>query len=461
MEVIKKPLFWIILLFCIRLIGINNPPLEGGHSWRQITGLMVARNFLEVDANPLYPRVDLEGGENQIVGMEFPLLNYGHFLLAKLFGYTHWYGRLINLLIFSIGVYCFSRLMEKLFDRKVALYATLAILFSIFFSYSRKMMPDTFSIAWCLMALYAAHEYIKEGKRFSIWLFGLAALAGLLSKITAGLILSPLILYYLDQHIPLKRKLTLGVTFLIVCLPVAYWYFIWNPHLAETYGSWYNQGMGLKEGWQEIRSNWKTAAEHLYFHAFYSFIGFVLLIWGLIIGLKKRNNGLLRILLVYSVFGILYILRSGFYFHHHNYYIIPFVPLFALIVAYGLSQIKPNWVGWGLISILAIESVANQQHDFFVREEVAYKMQVEPLMNEFSDQNDKIVILGSGNPQLLYLSHRKGWLRSKDQLINEAEVSRLRKEGAKYLLIDLQAEESIDWDNEIAKRGKHFLVYRF
>lgn len=63
--------FWIFLFFLVRLFGITNPPLEIGHSWRQVTGLMVSRNFLEVDANILYPRVDDTNGETGIIGMEF------------------------------------------------------------------------------------------------------------------------------------------------------------------------------------------------------------------------------------------------------------------------------------------------------------------------------------------------------------------------------------------------------
>ena len=73
---------WILLFFLIRLIGITNPPLEMTHNWRQVTGLMVARNFLEVDNNILYPRIDDNGGQTGIIGMEFPTLNYLHYVVA-------------------------------------------------------------------------------------------------------------------------------------------------------------------------------------------------------------------------------------------------------------------------------------------------------------------------------------------------------------------------------------------
>ena len=78
--------FWIFIFFLIRLIGITNPPLEIGHNWRQVTGLMVSRNYLEVDPNILYPRIDDNNGSTGIIGMEFPSMNYTYFLISKIFG---------------------------------------------------------------------------------------------------------------------------------------------------------------------------------------------------------------------------------------------------------------------------------------------------------------------------------------------------------------------------------------
>lgn len=67
---------WILIFFLIRLVGITNPPVDIAHSWRQITGNMVSRIFLEIDANIMYPRVDMAGEKSGITGTEFPLLNY-------------------------------------------------------------------------------------------------------------------------------------------------------------------------------------------------------------------------------------------------------------------------------------------------------------------------------------------------------------------------------------------------
>ena len=101
---------WFILLFgLIRLYGITNPPIEVAHAWRQTTVTMAARNFYEVDPNILYPRIDISEDLTGITGMEFPLMNYLIYLMSEVFGYAHWYGRLINLILSSLGCWFFSR----------------------------------------------------------------------------------------------------------------------------------------------------------------------------------------------------------------------------------------------------------------------------------------------------------------------------------------------------------------
>ncbi|MBA4058027.1 MAG: hypothetical protein C0490_25140, partial [Marivirga sp.] len=98
--------FWILFFFILRMYGITNPPLEVGQNWRQTDVLMIARNFYENNANIFYPTVDLGGGEmTGIVGTELPLLNYLIYLVSLVFGYDHWYGRIIVLIFSSVGIY--------------------------------------------------------------------------------------------------------------------------------------------------------------------------------------------------------------------------------------------------------------------------------------------------------------------------------------------------------------------
>jgi len=159
-------LWMLIFFFLIRLIGITNPPLEIGHNWRQCLTNMVARNFLEVDANIFFPRIDIAGEKTGIMGAEFPLLNYLIYLASLVFGYEHWHGRWINLIVSTAGIYHFFLLVKELFDKRIAGYASLILTVSVWFDFSRKIMPDTFSVALVLIAFY--HGYRFEFDEFFV-----------------------------------------------------------------------------------------------------------------------------------------------------------------------------------------------------------------------------------------------------------------------------------------------------
>ena len=148
-----------MLFFVIRLFGITNAPLEIGHNWRQSLTNMIARNFYENGANLLYPAIDMAGEKTGIIGSEFPLFNYLIYLVSELFGYDHWYGRLINLIVSSLGIYYFYRLLKESINEKVAFNASLILLTSIWFAFSRKIMPDTFSVSLVIIGLYYAYQF--------------------------------------------------------------------------------------------------------------------------------------------------------------------------------------------------------------------------------------------------------------------------------------------------------------
>ena len=189
---IKDIRFWIILFGVIRLFGITNPPLEVAHAWRQTTVTMAARNFYEVDPNILYPRIDISEDLTGITGMEFPLLNYLIYLVSLLFGYSHWYGRLINLIVTCFGCWYFYKLLKKYFAEQVSFCSTLLLICSIWFSYARKIMPDTFSMSLIIMGMYFGTNYLESATHSirNLLIYSALTFLGLLSKLPAGFLLS-------------------------------------------------------------------------------------------------------------------------------------------------------------------------------------------------------------------------------------------------------------------------------
>ena len=451
--------FWIFLFLIIRLIGITNPPIERGHNWRQATGLMVARNYVEVDNNIFYPRVDDNKGETGIIGMEFPILNYLIYLVSVLFGYTHWYGRLINLVISSIGVYFFYKLIAKYISKKLAFFATFILLSSIWFTFSRKTMPDTFCISLIFVALYFGLEYLKNGNIKNLILYTFVGAIGILSKIPAGIYLSIFIIPILSKEIQLKRKIFFIFLSLSILALVFWWYFIWNTHFSSNYGNWYNSGKDISVGFHEIIQNPGITFKRFYFSAFQSYLFFSLFAVGLFFIIKQKKHLILGLLSLILFIFIIYIFKSGFYFYHHNYYIIPFVPIMALIAAYPLSLIKNKKLLITILLLGIIEGIANQQQDFFINNKEKHKLELEQIADKFSDRDDLIAINGNGNPQQIYLSHRKGWNLSNNELNNQLLLDEIKSKGCRYLIVN-KYKFTTKLDKEIVFSNDAYCVYK-
>jgi len=456
-KLFNKIEFWIFLFFLVRLIGITDPPLEIGHNWRQVTGLMVARNYLEVDANILLPRIDENQGESGIIGLEFPSLNYIYFVISKIFNYTHWYGRLINLIVSSIGLVFFSKIIRRFFSKKVVLASTLFLLGSIWFAFSRKMMPDTYCISIMFVGVYYGIKYLDIGKTNNILLYVLFTSLAILSKIPAGIyfaLLIPMMFWSFSKI----RKLVIVSTTLIPISLTYLWYFLWNPHLSKTYGIWYNSGNSIPEGFSEIISNLSLVLKNFYFHSFSGYIIFMFFLFGLFQIIRERNRMLTISISALSLIFMIYIFKSGFFFYHHNYYIIPFVPVMALIAGRFIASINKKWVFVTCIVLGLSESILNQQHDFFIKESEKYKLELESIADLVSSKDDLIAINGNANPQQLYLSHRKGWTCRDSEITDVSFINELQKKGCRYLFLNKHScDKSID--KKIIFNNVNYTVY--
>lgn len=128
-------------------------------------------------------------------------------------------------------------------------------------------------------------------------------------------------------------------------------------------------------------------------------------------------------------------LKGGFTFYHHSYYIIPFVPLMALLSAYGISTLPS--IRWKTIVLVAIglEGFFNHLDDFRIKPVNAALLQIEPLMNEISQPKDLVAINSGAFPTPMYFAHRKGWVAFNNQLSQVSYIDSLTHLGLKHIII--------------------------
>ncbi len=434
--------FWILLCFFVRLIGITNAPLEVGHNWRQTLGTMVIRNFYETDANILYPRIDIGGDKAGITGMEFPLFNYIGYLLSLLFGYQHWYGRLINLVVSSFGIYMFYRLIrDYMKDERLAFYSTISLLFSLWFAYSRKIMPDTFSASLILTATYCGFHYLSNqpannsARPFSLLGFGVAATAGMLTKLSSASLLAVLVVPFLQSAKKPARMAAFGITSCLCLCITAAWYLYWVPHLASTYQvSHFYFGTGVADGLRELISHTPLLLKRFY-ETSLRYTGFLLSLYGLGYAILRHDRRVLTVVLLCFPPFVWFILTSGYNFAHHTYYVIPYIPVMALLAGLGLKMTKPRYLMLILMCAMSIEGVIDANNDFRLKDKNRALLNLEADLDDYSARDALIAVNGSGSPTAIYFAHRKGWSLSNDDIMNTAVISDLQKRGLKFIVI--------------------------
>jgi 4-amino-4-deoxy-L-arabinose transferase-like glycosyltransferase len=429
--------FWILLFFVIRLYGITNPPIDPASTWRQCDVLMIARNFYEIDANILFPRIDLGTPEGMIVGVEFPIYNYLIYLLSLLFGYEDWYGRVVNLAASSLALLFLNKTLVRYTSREIAFNATALLLFSGWFSYARVTIPDVFAASLCIIALDFALVYLESGKFSALITFGLLASLGCLSKISAASILTVLAAPMLDRTILWNRKIAVSLMALVVISIVCLWYFYWVPYLNSIgLSGYFFMGKPISEGVREILSN-PIAFLREFFETPLKYVGGLLFVLTIFYAFWKKR-GLELVALGMPLFAFcIFLLKSGDAFLMNGYYFLMIVPPIAVIVGFGVALLKSRRLQLILIFIVAVENIANQIHVFQVRPTYQPYTQLENIFDSLGSSNQDLVAVanGDGSPMAIYLSHRKGWNVSVDFLKNEQNVKQMLERGCKYILI--------------------------
>lgn len=297
------------------------------------------------------------------------------------------------------------------------------------------MMPDTFSMSLGFVGLYYAWKYLNKGKLNNYILFFLFISLAFLSKISAVMCITGI--PFLINDFQLNKSRIHVILGLCASLLITYlWYFIWNPHLAETYGSWYNSGTSILNGISELSRNLHETFKRFYFGSFHSFIAFSVLVFSIGFCFFKKQYKLLLFLLSACVLFGLYMAKSGAIFYIHGYYIIPIVPVFAILIGNFMATINNKYIALSIVVLFLFESIANQQHDLFTKDSEKYKLELEKITAKMIDKNDLVAINGNGNPQELYLSHRKGFVLNNEDLNNELKLRSIKSKGCKYLIVN-------------------------
>ena len=129
----------------------------------------------------------------------------------------------------------------------------------------------------------------------------------------------------------------------------------------------------------------------------------------------------------------------------------------AIFAAIATAKL-PKKVFPFILLILSIESIANQQHGFFIANKELYKLELESLCDKHIDKNELIIINGGASHQPIYFANRKGWTIHNHQLENLNFMDSLVDLGAQKLIIDKHLTDNLNVTYKRIYEDKQYVI---
>lgn len=335
----------ILLILAILLLSIGiDKPFIGHHDFNSVVYSHLARNylrkgFLQLGATHYPPFLQI------FLGASFAI-----------FGVTEWAARLVPL-ITSLGMIVFLfKLTEELWNQRVAILASIFLIFTPMFLYFGKMpVHEIVSPMFILLSLYYYHRWLKKGTMRNYFVVVLGIILGELTSWTAYylppllivhayffkkkswrriFILLPLSFLMFGLHL-LRVKLSTGSFVSSDLLQI----FLFRLNLgseAANYGFTYQEFLIGQARWLVV-----------YFTRVVVILSFFWLLKTLYLFLKKKKivlrDSFVLILLVFGFSHNLIFRNAAFIHDYLLYYALPFFSLSASLMLYQLGKrIKNN-----------------------------------------------------------------------------------------------------------------------
>ena len=456
----------LVLGAILRLLNLD-APIIGMHSWRQADTAAIARNFHEFGYSFSLPQVDWGGARPGYVESEFPIFPFTIALLYAAFGVHEWLGRLAALVVFLAGAVALFDLIRRAIDRPTALWSfAFYLLLPLSVFYSRAFMPEAWMISASILGIYWFYRWTHGGRGVYLALAAaFVALAALL-KLPALYLGLPLAWMGWNRFgAAVVRNASIVAVVVAVLVPVAAWYFHAHQileHGGLTFGVW-EYGSDKWGNWNLVASwhFWNGVIFRSLAERWFTWAAFVALLVGIALPRRTRDEGLFDAWLLAVLIYLVIVARGNFV---HEYYQMPFLPVGVVYVGKVFARYWGS--GWRtaprVLLALTLAATAGlsaaRLADYLRREDPARSREI-ALGREIQERttpNAFVVAVEDGNPTLLYLAHRKGWLVSRNALTAEA-LEAYRREGAQYVVSTQDATALIGGD-ELYRGASGYIV---
>jgi hypothetical protein len=440
----------------LRLHGIHDPILDHP-GWRQGDTAAIARNFMRLQFNIMYPQTMYNGPPPNYVELELQIVPFLAAILYKLFGIHEIFGRLISVAFSLATVATLAYFARWLFAGSTAglLAAFLYAVFPGSVYYGRTFMPDAAMVFFLVAALYAVTRFLVEDEQLSV--ADLAVTTGLLTlaylaKPVAALAIVPLLGLCWERYRAHRLMLPFSLLALVV-LPLLL-FALYDRRIA-SYAEWH----------------WASGITQLHVlpalrDAFASLTGFTNKLgqFGTALDMLRQSmlGGIAFLLAIASVAALPWIaarskallwgwLAGGLVYAYVvvtvervDYYLLPLLPLCALttagalarfVAAVGRADVAPaaRYALLGLVPLFAVAMLLESRAPvdaYYHYNKTAYRNAVRL---DRSLPKDALVVIAHYGPDVQYYIDRFGWEEDPALWTPFDEESAIHK-GSRYFI---------------------------
>lgn len=479
-------ILFVIALFVIAFYygygGILLKRPQSTHTWRQTDCASLALNYYQGGMHFFLPETNnltSDGGKSgKAATSEIPVLYFMVALLYKVFGYHEYIYRLINTLLFLIGL---------LYLFKTIFYLTKDAFWSVGFSllvftspvtayYGNNFLTNSSALAFSITGVYYFLKYFGETRKKYLVCYTLFFLLAAACKITSlisffGFTFAAIVHTYRhrNQQIqgrPFSQYITFILPVALVCLIAGSW-ILYAIHYNQLHGCsyfstttfpiWGLSGSAIKDILHNIKSIWLGQ----YFH--YSVLLFFAGCMGILLVHFKKSDMLLAIsLFVSCMAAIIFILLQFWTLADHDYYLLDLyiIPVLLLTnMAYliaGPLKIQANypWVKilyivFLLFNIHYCHTKLNERYNGWMNDYSKNRdfYSITPYLRQIGIQSkDTVISIPDISHASLYLMNLKGWTEYTDAKFNRgvpihynqdsAGIESSIRNGARYLIVN-------------------------
>jgi hypothetical protein len=427
--------FVVLLGFCARGATYKTPLLDH-HAWRQADTAAIARNFYRERFNIFYPQIDQRGGRaDGYVETGLEALAFVVAALSRAGGSFHYEtGRILSALCFIGSALLLWRFVQRRYGERIGLTAVFlyAFAFPLTLFIERAFMNEALLLMLSFACLVSAQSWLQPvpGGRSPRQLLALLTASSLIAaiKVPYLIIWAPIAGLFIEQRgWRVFRSAELWLLAIVNLAVAGAWYTHAHQLAAQT-----GLTFGLSDKLFEASLVFSPAFPARIFERLVrdvlTPVGLVAAGGGLWVAARERRwceplgvAGFVAYLLIVA--------RGNF---HHDYYQLPIMPAATVLAALGAVR-GAELIGGAnaarrdrvLASVLALALIAgyvravsaNSWYEYD-RDELAA---CDALRRETSPQ-ERVVMIGNNNPQLLVCIDRKGWLYGA----HEVSVERAR-----------------------------------